>query len=78
MCFKMTDKKWLKVIEECSDVYAKYLALLEIAEEEYIRRYGNNPSDVDDDWWIDCMHYGVGAIDLDKIKQSASRCDLKR
>ena len=49
----------------------KSKALLEVAEAEYERRYGHHPSDVDDDWWIDTLHYGNGGTDLKKIKASA-------
>ena len=67
----MTDKNWQKVIDECYSCLQKSKELLKVAEQEYERRYGNNPSDVDDDWWIDTLHYGNGGTDLKKIKQSA-------
>jgi len=34
----------------------KACVLLTECEEEYERRYGVNPSDVDDDMWIDAFH----------------------
>ena len=43
-----------------------------LAENEYERRYGNNPSEVDDDFWIDALHYGQGDINLEKIKERAN------
>ena len=67
----MTDKKWLSIINKCRKAGDEYLRLLKIAEDEYQRRYGNNPSDVDDDWWIDTLHYCKGDTDLCKIKDSA-------
>ena len=40
-------------------------------KEEYIKRYGNAPSELNDDWWIDTLHYGIGSTDLDLIKKAA-------
>jgi len=67
----MTDKQWQSVIDKCRKAGNKHLQLLQIAEKEYERRYGNNPSEVDDDWWIDTLHYGRGSTDLDLIKKAA-------
>ncbi|MFY8160470.1 MAG: hypothetical protein ACOVNU_04010 [Candidatus Kapaibacteriota bacterium] len=68
----MTDKQWHKIIIKCKAACDNHKVLLKIAEDEYIRRYGKNPIEVDDDWWIDCLHYGHGSTDLDKIKQNAN------
>ena len=54
----MTDKKWHEIIIKCKAACDEHLRLLKIAEEEYYKRYGNYPSDVCDDWWIDTLHYG--------------------
>lgn len=67
----MTDKQWQSVINRCRKAGDEHLRLLKIAEDEYINRYGHNPSEVDDDWWIDTLHYCKGDTDLEKIKQSA-------
>ena len=67
----MTDKKWHKIIIKCKAACDEHKRLLEIAEEEYFKRYGHAPSDVDDDWWIDTLHYGRGSTDLDLIKKAA-------
>jgi len=67
----MTDKQWHKIIIKSCNLYREAIRLRDIAEEEYKNRYGVYPSDVDDDWWIDTVHYGRGGYDLDKIKQSA-------
>lgn len=67
----MTDKQWNKVIVKCKTACDKHKYLLKIAEDEYERRYGNNPSEVDDDWWIDALHCGNGSIGLEKIIENA-------
>lgn len=67
----MTDKQWQSVINECRKAGNEHLRLLGVAEEEYIRRYGHNPSEIDDDWWIDALHFCKGDTDLKGIKQSA-------
>ena len=68
---KMTDKKWHEIIIKCKAACDEHLRLLKIAEEEYSKRYGHAPSEVDDDWWIDTLHYGRGSTDLDLIKKAA-------
>lgn len=68
---KMTDKKWHEIISKCKAACDEHLRLLKIAEDEYFQRYGNAPSDVNDDWWIDTLHYGNGSTDLDLIKKAA-------
>ena len=35
-----------------------YKNTLEVLEEEYKKRFGNYPSDIDDDYFIDTFHYG--------------------
>lgn len=67
----MTDKEWQSVIKKCQKAGLQHLAFLKIAEDEYIKRYGHHPSEVDDDWWIDSLHYCKGDTDLKKIKDSA-------
>ena len=72
----MTDKQWQSAINKCRKAGDEHKRLLTIAENEYIRRYGHNPSEVDDDWWIDTLHVCTGDTDLEKIKDSAeSHCE---
>ena len=74
----MTDKQWQSVINKCRKAGDEHKRLLIIAENEYIRRYGHNPSEVDDDWWIDTLHQCCGDTDLQKIKDNAElHCDSK-
>jgi len=67
----MTDQKWIQVCKLCQQKLIEHQKLLRIAENEYNTRFGNYPSDVDDDWWIDMLHYGNGTINLDSIVKSA-------
>lgn len=67
----MTDKKWQELIIECQKVGIEHLRLLKMAEEEYKKRYGHYPSEVDDDWWIDTLHYCRGDVNLINIKKAA-------
>jgi hypothetical protein len=69
----MTDKQWQSVINKCRSAGDEHLRLLKIAEDEYVRRYGQHPSEVDDDWWIDALHQCKGNTDLQKIKESAEQ-----
>ena len=49
----MTDKQFGKLLTKLNRAHGLYYDLLYKAEEEYKKRFGNYPSDVDDDWWID-------------------------
>ncbi len=68
----MTDKQWQRVIDKCQEAGQEHLRLLRIAEAEYEKRYGHNPSEVDDDWWIDTVHYCKGNTDIELIKMAAN------
>lgn len=59
----MTDRQFTNLLRKTARAYNRYKPLLEAAEKEYKRRYGNNPSDVDDDFWIDSLHGAGGAAD---------------
>jgi hypothetical protein len=67
----MTDQEWENLIRKCRSKGDEYWALLKQAEAEYEARYGHNPSDVDNDYWIDTLHYGHGGIDIAEIKRIA-------
>jgi len=68
----MTDKEFMskakrlwKMVQEIQDLTVE----LEI---EYEQRFGANPSDVDDDYWIDCFHYpGASFPTLEQITENA-------
>jgi hypothetical protein len=56
----MTDKQFTALLQRTARAYNKYKPLLDAAEKEYERRYGDNPSNRDDDSWIDALHGGNG------------------
>lgn len=70
----MSDKQFEALIRRCAEAYNRYKPLLDAAEAEYERRYGCNPSDCDDDYWIDSLHGACGAaspITVEEIERSA-------
>jgi hypothetical protein len=72
----MTDKQWESLIKKTVQAFRVHQKNLKLAEGEYVRRYGEHPSEVDDDYWIDVMHYGNGPddININSIKESAELC----
>lgn len=52
----MTDENFQKLINQTIKQKLRFFALLEKVENEYERRFGYNPSDVDDDNFIDTFH----------------------
>lgn len=52
----MTDEKFQKLIDQTIKQKLRFFALLKKVENEYERRFGYNPSDVDDDNFIDAFH----------------------
>lgn len=70
----MTDSEWKRLIVRAAKAHEKANMLRKHAEQEYERRYGKSPSDVDDDWWIDTITaQGVSpdGVDLDQLKSQA-------
>jgi hypothetical protein len=70
----MTNKQFTKLIARTAKAYNRYLPLLKKAEDEYERRFGHNPSDADDDFWIDSLQGGCGAasaITAEDVEESA-------
>lgn len=57
----------LKKLSRQNAAYKK--SLLE-AENEIEKRFGFNPSDVDNDQWIDCYHVGTGYMSLPSVEAS--------
>lgn len=53
----MTDLRFQNLLDKVTSANIKYQSLLKEAEQEYLRRFGNLPSEVDDDNWIDIFHY---------------------
>lgn len=67
----MTDKEFIKLCKKASELAHEHACLIMILEEEYKTRFGDYPSDVDDDFWIDSMHQGQTNFALADIVQSA-------
>jgi hypothetical protein len=51
----MKDSYWLQYIREARKSQKVADHYRELAEQEYERRYGVHPTDVDDDYWIDTL-----------------------
>lgn len=66
----MTDIEFQKLLNNLAASNAKYKRLLTEAESECERRYGTNPSDVDNDTWIDNFHVGIGRMTVEQVKNS--------
>jgi len=67
---EMTDKQFQTVLDKLSVARRNYLAYLEAAEEEIVKRYGVHPSDVDNDQWIDSYHQGCGHMTVKQVEDS--------
>ena len=68
----MTDKKLQKLMDETYKLCIQHKNKLEELEKEYERRFGHDPSIVDDDYFIDTFHYGSGgSITVEKMTESA-------
>ena len=65
----MTSKKEFdKILLRLASANAKYKTLLDKAESIFEERYGQRPSDVDFDSWIDVYHSGIGYLSSDQIE----------
>ncbi|MCB9073998.1 MAG: hypothetical protein H6552_00475 [Chitinophagales bacterium] len=71
----MTDKQFQKAIDEARDLLIKYHQKLKVAEDEYERRYGCHPSDVNDDEWIDALHVVGIPITVEQVEKSVEYRD---
>ena len=58
-------------MDEVCEKHRQYSLLLNKAEEEYKRRFGHYPSEVDDDWWIDSFHQTLSGSKVDDAIKSA-------
>lgn len=56
----MDNRKLQELMDQCYQAGLKHKRLLEQLEAEYEARFGSNPSDVDDDNFIDTFHYCTG------------------
>lgn len=67
----MDDTRFQELLDETTEAHKKYLKLLKKAEKEYLKRFGNLPSDVDDDFWIDSFHNSPLGATVSSVKHSA-------
>lgn len=66
----MNDASFEKIMRRCLEARDIYSTFLKQCEDEYVRRFGVHPSDIDDDCWIDIFHYGGGcAPTVDEIRR---------
>lgn len=73
----MTDKKLKELMDLTIEVRESYIATLQALEDEYKKRFGNYPSDVDDDYFIDTFHYGrSGKISVADMTEKAKGREL--
>jgi len=74
----MTDKKFDLLLNEISIAHAVYLDLLQKGQNEYKRRFGEFPSDVDDDFWIDSFEQSACGANLEQVTEHAKNRVKKR
>lgn len=67
----MTDIQFQKLLDKLSKAHIKYSELLSAAEQEYVQRFGDHPSNIDDDFWIDTFHSIGGHTTVEKITENA-------
>jgi hypothetical protein len=70
------DSELQKLMDRTHDACVKHNELLRKLEKEYEKRFGTDPSSVDDDYFIDTFHYGQGGrITVSQMTESAKiRC----
>ena len=66
----MNDNQFQKAINKATKKLNEYNTALKVAEDEYERRFGSHPSDIDDDYWIDSMHVQGSRITVDQVNKS--------
>lgn len=59
---KMSDKTLQKLMDKTYKACLQHSELVIELEKEYKNRFGNYPSDIDDDFFIDSFHYGNGKL----------------
>lgn len=47
-----------------------------MAEDEYERRYGSHPSDIDDNEWIDSLHVVGIPIKVEQVEELHSKYEV--
>lgn len=69
----MTDKEFAILMRKTQKAGLKHKKLLSDLEEEYYVRYGQYPSEVDDDFFIDSFDYCQGKLPtIEQVHESAT------
>jgi hypothetical protein len=75
----MTDKRLQKLMTKTIEQKLKFFGLIDKLENEYIRRFGENPSQMDDDNFIDTFHLGQGnEMTVEKLTEHAKNCNKRK
>lgn len=71
----MTDEQFQRLLDRLTVSCRKHFKLLHKTEAEFERRYGDNPSNLDCDGWIDSFHYPPGMkVTVSETKEWAESC----
>lgn len=69
----MSDKELQKLMNQTHDLAFRHKHSLRKLENEYEKRFGNKPSDIDDDFFIDTFSYAQGdPITLEQMTSNAN------
>ena len=75
----MKDERLQILIDQTINQKLKFFALVDRLENEYERRFGNKPSDVDDDNFIDTFHMRQGnEMTVFELTEKAKNCKERR
>ena len=75
----MKDERLQILIDQTIKQKLKFFALVDKLENEYERRFGNKPSDVDDDNFIDTFHMRQGnEMTVFELTEKAKNCKKRR
>ena len=74
----MNNLTFKRKLDRLSLANEKYKKLLNECEDEYKKRFGHYPSDIDDDGWIDTYHIGIGSMSINTIEENAKLCLARR
>ena len=72
----MTNSQFHRLLLRVIASRKKHKLLLAKAEEEYVSRYGQNPSEAGDDSWLDTFRVGISHdFDYEKMAVMAEYCN---
>lgn len=74
----MKDGTFRRHMRQLTAAKFRYMKELEVCEAEYERRFGFNPSEVDDDFWIDCFHVSGGLMDTPSVQGVVESAQKRR